>query len=328
MINEALEQFFCRYPDIGTKKELAIAVSGGPDSMALAHALVSDYSDKNFHIITVNHGLREEASQEVGLVRRWTEGSSNIKFVELEWVGDKPDTGVMAAARDARYQLMTDYCLDNGLAALFVAHHQDDQAETFLIRLAKGSGIDGLSAMGMLSQKSGVFIARPFLSLPKVSILAYCNEHNVPFATDPSNENDEFLRPRLRAIQGVLGQEGLTPQRLSKLSSRIGRAGDALNVMSEKAYSDCCLNETEQRISIKDDLFQHWPEEISLRVLKAAMEKLQPEQEYATRLEKVEDLHETLVSAYNQKQDMKKRSLGHCLFSYSTRDKTLTVEKE
>lgn len=328
MINDALEQFFVKYSVITDQDKLAIAVSGGPDSMALAHALVTRCPDKNFHIVSVNHGLRTEAVSEIEGVQKWCADFPHVAFQSLDWGGEKPETGVMEAARAARYALINEYCQQHGIETLFVAHHQDDQAETFWIRLSKGSGLDGLSGMASVSYQGELVIARPFLDIAKKDIITYCDAHNIPYVQDPSNENGRYLRPRLREARGILEAEGLTSKRLAKTSQRLQRASDALHALTDRVVKDACREKGDGSCSFDVDVLMEWPDEITLRVLKKVMESFQPEKEYGTRLERIEDLHASFISAYNQKEDMKKRSLGHCFFSYSARGNLLKIEKE
>lgn len=142
----------------------AVGVSGGADSLALVFLLQEWAKEKqaDFTALTVQHGLRPEAEAEAQYVARLMK-AHGIKHHILYWKGEKPVSGVESAARTARYELMYDWCRQNGVGALLIAHHKRDQAETFLMRLQRGSGVDGLSAMAPVSKWKNLYVVRPLL---------------------------------------------------------------------------------------------------------------------------------------------------------------------
>ena len=191
----------------------ALAVSGGPDSMALMHLAVRWLNLKgrkpaSIAVLTVDHGLRPEAAEEAAFVATRAAGLG-FAHATLAWAGQKPKTGIQAAAREARYGLMTAYCREHGIGCLVTAHTEDDQAETFLMRLRRGSGLDGLAAMAAVSDRGGVTIVRPLLGLSKARLTAYLRSLGVPFASDPSNSNASFERVRLRHAMKALAAAGI-----------------------------------------------------------------------------------------------------------------------
>jgi tRNA(Ile)-lysidine synthase len=329
MIKGVIQSFFEKNKDLCGERLYAIAVSGGPDSMALAHALLTSFPDKEFHILSVDHGLRSEAKAEIDTVEAWCEQYQNAVFQRFLWGGDKPDTAVMEAARLERYHLMAEYCAAHNIEHLFLGHHQDDQAETFLIRLAKGSGLDGLGAMASVAPSvDGLLFCRPLLDVAKEDILSYCVHEKLPFVQDPSNENDKYLRPRLREARDVLEKEGLTSKRLSATARRLARASAALSELTITAYAQSTIIGDGNTIEIDADKLAVWPDEIRLRVLKKALENLQPTQEYGTRYKRIEDLHDDVWACYDSGKVMKRRSLGYCFFSYDVAQKIIKIEKD
>lgn len=329
MITNAVKQFFTKYSDIANRTKFAVAVSGGPDSMALAHVLFSFFPDKKFHILSVNHGLRDEAFDEIKFVKAWSQNYPNAVFADFLWEGDKPETRVMEAARVERYRLISNYCNEQDIDYLFLGHHQDDQAETFLIRLSKGSGIDGLGAMSKISEyNAGLKFVRPLLNVSKEEILNYCNSNDILFVQDPSNKNGKYLRPRLREARDILEKEGLTSKRLSVTANRLARARLALDEISNRAYEDAFISNTNNNILLNAASLSIQPDEIRLRVLKIALEVIQPVQDYAIRYNKLEDLHEAIWEYYNLGEDMKRRSLGNCFFSYNNKIQQIKIEKD
>ena len=143
--------------EIPSKEPIAVAVSGGADSLCLAWFLTQWAGKKHpVFILTVNHGLRPEANKEVQLVKSYAQ-KWKVDFQELKWKGKKPSQALEEKAREARYQLMTDFCLAHHISYLFLAHHANDQVETVLSRFAHGSGLTGLCGMSKCSLQRGLF---------------------------------------------------------------------------------------------------------------------------------------------------------------------------
>jgi len=178
----------------------AVAVSGGADSMALCR-LANSWAKRfgaKLTALTVDHDLRRTSAAEANQVAKWMAGLG-IAHTGLKWAGPKPQTGVQAAARDARYALMGAWCRDNDVGTLLVAHHRDDQAETYLMRLSRGSGPNGLAGMSTTTYLHGVHIARPLLGIPKIRLLATCAALGQRWIDDPSNHNPRYARTQIRA---------------------------------------------------------------------------------------------------------------------------------
>ncbi len=324
-LDKTLHAFFKKYPTLKNADKIAVAVSGGPDSMALAHCLIQNFN-KQITIISVDHQLREGSNKEIDKVKNWVNqyDTTLILFKRLNWQGDKPNNALMENARSARYDLMVDFCKAEKIKTLFLGHHQDDQAETFLMRLSKGSGLDGLSCMQDVKQLDNILLARPFLNHPKLDLIAYCDLHKIPFLTDPSNQNDKFMRPRLRKIMDGLAEEGLTPKRLSLTAKRMDRARNALERMNKDALDQSLLNQENNFIKLDFEVLKKNPEEIGLRVLKHSLEQFRPTAQYNVRMEKLEDLFESLW--FNPETYMA-RTLGGCKISLSSKG-ILSIEKE
>jgi tRNA(Ile)-lysidine synthase len=180
--------------------QIAIAVSGGADSMALAR-LAIDWAKRHqvqVTVLTVDHGLRPASAAEAKQVTGWM-ADLGVAHTVLTWTGAKPQTGIQAAARDARYALMGGCCRDNGVGTLLVGHHRDDQAETYLMRLDRGSGPNGLAGMSAITDRYGVRIARPLLGVPKSRLVATCRGLGQGWIEDPSNCDPRYARTRARA---------------------------------------------------------------------------------------------------------------------------------
>src|SRR3982750_3787419 len=190
---------------------IVLAVSGGPDSVArmwlAARWRRALARGPRLVAVTVDHGLRTEAAREAREVKRLAR-SLDVPHRTLRWTGAKPKTGLPAAAREARYRLLAKAARQASATHILTAHTRDDQAETLLMRLLRGSGVAGLAAMARQSEREGVWLARPLLDIPKSQLIATLNKAKIDFADDPTNRDMAFTRPRLRTLMTALGNEG------------------------------------------------------------------------------------------------------------------------
>ena len=209
---------------------LGVAVSGGGDSMALALLAHGWARERGGRVtaLTVDHGLRPESTDEAKRVARWL-GARGIDHRVLAWTGAKPTSGLQSAARDARYRLLAQWARDAGVLHLLVGHNQEDQAETFLMRLEKGSGDVGLSAMAAVTELPAVRLLRPLLGCGRDDLRTTLRRFGQPWIEDPSNQNRNFARIRVRRRLPSLGRTGLSPQRLAAEAARYGKKRIALD---------------------------------------------------------------------------------------------------
>jgi tRNA(Ile)-lysidine synthase len=214
---------------------VAVAVSGGPDSMALAlltHAWATAHHKKILALI-VEHGLRENSATETATVATWL-AAHKIDYLILPWQHDAVTRAIQQTAREARYALLAKACKRHGIYDLLLGHHADDQMETLLLRVAKGSGIDGLAGMRATSMQHGLRLVRPLLTISKARLIATCTHHQQAFVSDPSNEAQKFARGRLRQTMAALASEGLDQARLLDLADRAASASDALEFYTQQ----------------------------------------------------------------------------------------------
>jgi tRNA(Ile)-lysidine synthase len=266
---------------------IVLAVSGGPDSLALMWLAVRWRSTlargPRLFAVTVDHGLRAESAAEARDVKRLAR-SLELPHRTMRWTGAKPKTGLPAAARAARYHLLAQAARANGATHVFTAHTRDDQAETLLMRMLRGSGIAGLAAMARQSERDGVLLARPLLHVAKSRLVATLKKAKVGFADDPSNRDPNFTRPRIRAVMPALAAEGGDARNLARLASRLARANAAVEVLVDGAERYLALRDREIRHSgagarafdarIFDfQAFAGMPEEIRLRLLLRAIDR-------------------------------------------------------
>lgn len=248
---------------------LILAVSGGPDSTALMwlaarwRRALSD--GPRLIVVTVDHGLRLDSKTEASAVKRLA-GELDLVHRTKRWLGDKPTTGIPAAARAARYRLLADAARAEMATFIVTAHTRDDQAETVLMRMARGSGLTGLGAMAAVSPLGAHVLARPLLSVPKARLIATLRAAKISFASDPGNADPVYLRPRLRALLPALAAEGLDSRGFSRLAARIARADTAVERMTdgaERYLADAGANPE----TVDAAAFLALPEEIRIRLL-------------------------------------------------------------
>ncbi len=224
--------------DLPSAAPLALAVSGGADSTALMLAAAQLVEREHLYVLTVDHGLRSAAAGEANQVASWAQ-SLSLRHVTLRWQDDKPQAGIQAAARDARYRLMTDWCAENNIQHLITAHTMDDQAETVLMRLKRGSGVDGLSGMARSSWRSGIQLMRPLLDVTHAELVESLQQAGHPWIEDPSNQDEQFERIQIRANAKTLEALGLSKDKLATTARRMTRARDALEKATQDLLADC-----------------------------------------------------------------------------------------
>ncbi len=220
---------------------LAVAVSGGGDSMALC--LLADAWARarggSVSALTVDHGLRPESSKEAAQVGRWL-AQRRIEHHILSWPGAKPATGVQAWARGVRYGLMTSWAAEAGALHLLLAHNMEDQAETFLMRLARGSGVDGLSSMSAVVETPSARLARPLLGVSGERLRNTLREQGQDWIEDASNRNPRFARTEARAAVKRLAGKGIAPERLAAAARRLGQARLIMEAAVSALLARCC----------------------------------------------------------------------------------------
>lgn len=219
---------------------LGLAVSGGADSLALmllAHRFAVARGElQRFVVYSVDHGLRPEAAAEAAFVKSTAEQLGFVARI-LRWTGPKPATGLQAAARQERYRLMAEAMRKDGVTALLTAHHLGDQAETVLMRMAHGSGIEGLRGMDYSTEIAGLRIIRPLLEVDPGLLRQLVFEAGLEPLVDPSNADRDFERVRWRQLLPDLAALGLDARRLGKLASRLRDADRALEESTAAAFT-------------------------------------------------------------------------------------------
>jgi tRNA(Ile)-lysidine synthase len=284
---------------------LILAVSGGPDSTALL-VLAARWAKRlkrapRLIAVTVDHGLRAEARREAAAVKRLSR-ALGVAHRTLRWSGRKPASGLQEAARIARYRLLAQAALRERCAHILTAHTLDDQAETVLFRLARGSGPLGLAGMAHaaplpIGGDGAIFLVRPLLQIPKARLIATLRAARVPYSDDPSNRNPRFTRTRLRSLMPALAQEGLDARGLARLAARLRRAEWTIEFAVDAARDALAPPPWQPGAAVAFDTarFAGLPAEVALRLLGRAI--AHAGDEGPVELAKLEALRRTLAGA-------------------------------
>lgn len=296
-----------RFAPFESAPHLAVAVSGGADSMALA-LLAADWARARggrITALTVDHGLRPEAATEAMQVAAWL-GARGIIQHTLCYEGTRPRGDVQAMARAARYRLLEAWCASHAVLHLLTAHHREDQAETLLLRLARGSGLDGLAGMAAVAERASCRVLRPLLPLSRRRLRATLEAAGQGWIEDPSNRDRGYARVRLRQDMALLAAEGLAIDRLSATAARLARARLALETAVAALLGQAVILDRAGYARIEAERLVAAPEEIGLRALAAVIATVGGA-EFPPRLERLERLYRLLPTGLEGG-----RTLGGC----------------
>ena len=256
---------------------IAVAVSGGSDSLALMHLLrgfAQQRKSRSLVVLTVDHGLRKFSARDAKQVAAWAK-QAGLKAKILTWTGAKPKSGIEAAAREARYRLMGEWLTRHKIDTLFVGHTGDDQAETFLLRLARGSGLDGLAAMRTnapwpVPGFAGLGVMRPLLALRRDQLRAHLKSLQQPWLNDPMNDDPAFDRVKIRKVLVALADAGLTAERIASAAAHLARARESLEIVTEAVLARA-VRTGEGGVLLDPAVLAGAPREVGLRALAAVL---------------------------------------------------------
>ena len=305
--NDEFADLMARLGPFEDRPHLALAVSGGADSLALA--LLGDAwcsaRGGRATALTVDHGLRPEAADEAARVGRWL-GRLGIEHRVLTWTGPTPSSGVQAAARALRYDLLGAWCRDHGALHLVLAHTLEDQAETFLMRLEKGSGPDGLAAMSAIRELPACRLVRPLLGTSKAKLRATLEAVGQDWIEDPSNDDRRFTRVRVRR---AIETAGLDPAGLARAAARYGQARVVLEGEASRLMARCVTASPAGFAYVDRQALASAPADLSVRVLSRLLTALGGTA-YPPGRDRVERLLGEVTS-----MPAKPRTLGRCLIA-------------
>lgn len=256
-----LKHFFASAFTYDKPDHVGIAVSGGGDSMALLR-LMADWGSEHrvrLSAVTVNHGLRPEAAREAEFVGETCE-KLKIKHTTLNWTGWSGAGNLQDAARRGRYRLMADWAKEIEINTIALGHTADDQAETFFMRLARASGIDGLTGMQRRRQSNGITWVRPLLMQERFELRQYLRDLRQPWIDDPSNDDEGYDRVKARKAMAVLTDLGIDAHVVGRVMDHLSQVQSALDVTTHDHAIDCMTEDNGDLIIDRKQFSQGAPE--------------------------------------------------------------------
>jgi tRNA(Ile)-lysidine synthase len=300
-----------------------VGFSGGADSLALLAATCFEAPKAGLSAgaVVVDHGL-QPGSADVAARAAAQAATLGAAPVRVERVDVGSRGGPEAAARTARHAAVSRVADELGAVCVLLAHTRDDQAETVLHRLARGSGLAGLAGIARLSRRDGLTLVRPCLGIAKARLVATLRAARIPYAEDPSNQDPRFLRPRLRRLMPALAVEGLDAARLAGFAQRAARANAAIEAAVDEAVARLATV-AEHGLTIDAGHDGELPTEVALRLLGRAIDRAGDEG--PVELGKLEALAAALEQASNRRSARFRRTLAGALVTL--REGRLTVER-
>lgn len=248
-------------------RSIVVAVSGGIDSMALVFAL-NEFSCKNqinLLAVTVDHKMRKNSTQEaqeVGRILKAHKISHTILTLD-----EMPQKNIEANLREARYSRLYDFCLSSKVDSLFLGHHQGDAAENFLIRLFRGSQIDGLSAMQEMTQYKKIKLCRPLLNVTKDELQQYLQTHKIKWFEDESNDDEKFLRNKIRKFLAQFEEKDLIQKRIQNTAQNLYETKELLDEILLREAASCLTFQEDGSFIIDVEKYKRIPPKIALKIL-------------------------------------------------------------
>ncbi len=288
---------------------LAVALSGGADSLALCLLLVEWTRHRGGQVIalTVNHGLRRNSAEEARRVASWM-ASRGVEHHILAWSEPKLGSRIQEAARRARYELLTKWCRENGVLHLCFGHHREDQAETVVMRLSRGSGEDGLAGMSNLVETSDLRILRPLLPVPRAQLRATLMAVDQPWIEDPSNLDPAYTRARTRLMMPELAKLGFLPVHWGGLAERMGRRRVFRERETARLLARGCVVHAQGYALIDRATFADAESDTSIRALARVVTTIGG-REYAPAREKIRRVYRSVIAGGQT------ATLGQCRIS-------------
>ena len=284
-----------------------IAVSGGPDSLALT-ALSKAYSYNNnckIYYVLIDHKLRKNSSKEASSVKRLLK-KHKIKITIIK-NKKKITKNIQNEARNIRYNLLASFCKKNKIRYILTAHHLNDQVETFFIRLSRGSGLDGLSSMKQITNlEDNIQVVRPLLDLKKNKLTQLSKKVFGKYYLDPSNEDEKYLRIRIRKLKKILEKSGINYDQISKSIKNLASSRDTLEIYFNKIYKDT-VRKKKNKIIINFKNLSNLNLEMKIKIFKKSIKDF-TNAYYTPRSKKVLNLIEQIYSKKNARL-----TLGGCL---------------
>ena len=305
------QDFEAKMRELRVNSDIAVAVSGGPDSLALMH-LSNRYAlnnNINLTVLSIDHGIRAESSKEIVWLKKVAK-KNKINFYSTKLKKKINSSNTLSKARTLRYEALSKYCNKKKIKFLLTAHHLDDEIENFLMRLIRGSGVKGLSSLKVKSRykNTKLILVRPLLEYSKKSLVAYLSEQKQVYINDRTNYNNKYDRSRIRKLSQQLINEGLSKVRFKNVLKNLKNADNAINTaVSNYLEEQVKLNE-KNIISFRSKEFISLPEEIQHRVL-VKLCRFAGKSNKVPRSRSVQELINSIV-----KEKSFKRTLNSCTF--------------
>ena len=310
IINDCFNEFN-NIEHLKTVNTFLVAVSGGIDSLSLT-LIANEWAIKNnkkIIAITVDHKLRSTSTYEANYVNEILT-KNNIEHYILTWNDEKPKTNIENIAREARYNLIFDFCKKHNINTIFLGHHIQDQAENFLIRLFRGSGITGLSSMQKISNRNGFVLVRPFLYLKKDNLKKYLLQNNIKWIEDESNTDEKYLRNKIRTFLNSFNEKDNIINRINSTVNTLQLANSIINEkISELEKTLYLYNNEYNYYTINAFDFLNLNKELKYRILIKIIQKITNNQTNL-RFIKIENFL-NMLSNFNC---FKKYTLSGCIF--------------
>ena len=307
--------------DILNKKKYVVAVSGGPDSLALV-ALTRSYSffkKTKFYYTLIDHNIRKNSNKEAEKVKKLLK-KNNIKL-KIFLNKNKITKNIQAEARQTRYNLLKIYCKKKKVKIILTAHNLEDQVETFFIRLSRGSGLKGLSSMKHLRKINGqVSLYRPLLDIKKKFLIQISKITFGKYFIDPSNYNNKYLRTKVRKLKRPLENSGIMYDQIYKSIQNLSLSKLTLDEHLNKTFKEL-IKKVNKEICIDFNEYKNLSEDTKMAVINESVKKLKKNY-YDLRSRKVNNL---IINI--EKKDFKKSTLGGCVFFKKGENLCLKVEK-
>jgi len=300
---------------------IGVAVSGGSDSTALLMLAVREGAKRGLVVeaVTLDHRLRPEAADEARAVSRLC-ARLGVHHDILTWQHDGPVGNLQAAARAARRRLISDWARQRGVGVVALGHTMDDQAETFLMRLQRGSGVDGLAAMSARRRALGIDWIRPLLGMRRAQLRGFLMAEGIEWADDPSNENPAYGRVRARRALAVLEGLGLTVEGITKTTARLQMSRAALEDATETAARRMATVSRAGSVSLEMPALARLPTDIRRRLFAHALMWVGGAP-YRPRLS-------ALIAALEATAGGRRRTLAGCLITPHARGGTVEIGRE
>ena len=303
------------------KKSYTVAVSGGPDSLALV-ALTKAYSHIKkikFHYVLVDHNIRKNSAQEAKQVKNLLKKNKiNLKIILNK---KKIASNIQSQARNKRYSILSNYCKKNKIITLLTAHNLEDQVETFFIRLSRGSGLKGLSAMNTLSTiENKIILYRPLLDIKKKFLIKISKLTFGRYFKDPSNKNLKYLRTKIRNLKKPLKNSGIEYEQIIKSINNLAISKATLDGYFKNIFKDM-IKKSGKEVLLNFNKFKKHNKELKIALINESIKRLKKNY-YNPRSKKVVNLIKNIG-----KRNFKKTTLGGCIFILEKDNLCLKIEK-